>query len=221
MPTPYSNNMDMYLGYAERERLREEEALRVNKARGMLWEDLKDRVYLFMSDLSHLQEGDGLDRLPNAGAYFNEKEMKQLASVSRVSDPIATPEEILNSLESVFSNFRYKIEGVWHYPADQYINWVRHKKECIPGTLRGVYADALAEILPEENRREMEERREAEKKAAAEKLKAQKRKESRERKKTQEENSKSNSGESSESLEVEASNEGEKREGTETSAQTL
>jgi|SRR5271170_3398158 len=194
----YSNNMESYFGYVERERLRDEETVRINKARGMLWEDFMDRVYLFMSDLCQLHEGDGLDSLPHAGLYFNEKETRQLASISRICDPIATPQDILNSLEAVVPNFRFKVEGVWHYPqaTAQYINWVRHEKECVSETLRGVYADILAEILPEEDRREMEERREAGKKAAADKAKAERRKESRERKKAQEENSKSNSEES-------------------------
>ena len=160
MATCYSNHMENYLGYVEREKLRDEEAVRVNKARGMLCEDFMDRVYLFMSDLCELQEGDGLDSLPHGELYFNEKEMRQLASISRLCDPSATPQEILNSLEAVVPNFRFKVEGVWHYPTAEYIDWVRYEKECVPGTLRGIYADALAEILPEEDLREMEERRE-------------------------------------------------------------
>ena len=211
MATCYSNHMENYLGYAEREKLRDEEAVRVNKARRMLWEDFMDRVYLFMSDLCQLQEGDGLDSLPHGELYFNEKEMRQLASISRLCDPSATPQEILNSLEAVVPNFRFKVEGVWHYPTAEYIDWVRYDKECVPGTLRGIHADALAEILPEEDLREMEERREAEKKAAADKAKAERRKESRERKKAQGENGKSNSEESSECLDVKPANKGKKR----------
>jgi len=204
--------MENYLGYVEREKLRDEEAVRVKKARGMLWEDFMDRVYLFMSDLCELQEGDGLDSLPHGELYFNEKETRQLASISRLGDPTATPQEILNSLEAVVPKFRFKVEGVWHYPTAEYIDWVRYEKECVHGTLRGIYADALAEILPEEDLREMEERREAEKKAAADKAKAEKRKECRERKKAQGGNGKSNSDqESSECLDVKPANKGKKR----------
>ena len=180
----YSNNLENYLGYAERERSRDVETQRVAKARGMLWEDFRDRLYLFMSDLSQLHARAGLDGLPyDEEIYFSDKEMRQLGSVSCLNDSNPTPEQILTSLETLVPPFRHSIEGVWQYPQAKYINWVRHHKACVPGTLRGIYADVLTEILPEEDQREREELMGAEKKAAADKAKAERRKESREKKK--------------------------------------
>lgn len=196
MPASYSNDMNKFLGYAERERVRGDEAARINKAQGMLWEDFKDRLHLFISDLSQWLEGSNLDYRLHASTYFNHQEIRKLASVSRLCDSKATPEEMKQSLELLIPLFRFKIEGVWHYPSTRYIDWLKNEKECIPGSFRGVYADVLAEILPEEDQREREEIREAEKKAAADKAKAKRRKASRERKlKAEEEHGKTNSEE--------------------------
>jgi len=196
MPTSYSNNMETYLGYAEREKLREEKAARINKTQGMLWEDFKDRLHLFISDLSQWSDGSNVDYLLHSYNYFSHQEIRKLANVSRLCDVKATPEEMLHSLEFLVPLFRFEIEGVSHYPSTKHIDWLRNEKECVPGSYRGVYADVLTEILPEEDRREREESKEVEKKLAADKAKAERRKVSRERKlKAEEERGKCNSEE--------------------------
>jgi len=191
--------------------LREEEAARIDKARGLLWEDFKDRLCLFVSDLSQWQDGRNRDCVHHASNYFNQQEISQLSTVSCLYDEDATWEEILHSLEVLIPLFRFKLEGVWRYPTTEKMDWLKNEKECLPGSFRGIYADVLLEILPEEDRRETEERREAEKRAAAEKAKAERRKVCREKRKAEDEVSKSNSEGSSEPTEVNPSSKTTKR----------
>jgi hypothetical protein len=171
----------------EEERKRQSEML--TNARTMLVnKDFMDRLYLFMSDLSELPYGCGLDRLPyHQWLYFSDEEIKNLAKYSYICDHHATPQQILLSLEQVFPRIRTEANGVSRNKDEQYINWIRNEKICVPGTLRGLQADEILQIhLQEEELERQREKEEQEKENHAVQLRkkaAQRRKETRERRK--------------------------------------
>lgn len=188
--------MELYSAYLQREEERKRQAERLENARAMLVDkDFMDRLYLFMTDLSELPYGCGLDSLPyHQWLYFSKEEMKNLARYTCVCDPCATPERILLSLEQVFPRIRAEVNGVWRKKDERYINWIRNEKICISGTLKGHQADEIFQIhLQEEEherQREKEEQEKEDRTAELRKKSAQRRREARERRKHEVDSSK-------------------------------
>jgi hypothetical protein len=164
--------------------------------------DFKDRLYLFMADLSELSVGQKVTDLPHHGLYFRPHETQKLAKMTRLMDFTATPKELFISFDKVFPIPKKLVDGVWVMNTDDtytesveeggiewiysnrklarpiyhgpfvertrrtYLNWIRHQKECIPGTLIGIHAEEnLRQYLESVKEYEIEEA-EARRKAA-------------------------------------------------------
>jgi len=177
-------SLESIAGYWAREEERQRTEELSKEARQMLEDiDFEDRLLLFMCDLWDLSHEGSLEDLPYYGKYFESEEIKALARYSRINDPDATPNEILVSLEEYFPSCRVQVLGTWKPHHEDYIRYLRNEKEVMPGTLKSPYADLMKEIRIETDAA-MREEEETERKILQKKKEtAEKRRKTRERRK--------------------------------------
>jgi hypothetical protein len=156
--------------YHQREDARQRKETLTEKARDMLFDpDFEERLKLLMSDALQLEPDQGLDYLPHEFTqYFTKDEMVELANFECLLDTTKPAHQILESFEEIFPTA---------HKDSTLLQWIRNKKECIPGTLEGIFAKQILQSRLEAKAEAEAEREKEEKEEARKHMIAQKRKE--------------------------------------------
>jgi hypothetical protein len=141
-----------YEAYVHRQAAKDNQASRMEHVSQMRkHKDFDDRLFYFLAELTNLLPGQRVSDLPHFGQYFSTTEVEELAkfNISNLSDPNATPQDILNSLEPLYPSFANKkiyisgpIPGIVNCPGiwrmrddDHHWNWLQNDKVVVSGTL--------------------------------------------------------------------------------------